>query len=115
MTRGTGEIHPSINTRPRLPCLVTTREAECAEGRTPIIRPPGTPDCRPRGPHIGRTPSRSRPPHHPHQAFRARELRELLGMPVDEASVNITRSPLGRLTRQGFLAQPGRGRYQKRA
>ncbi|QYA98977.1 hypothetical protein KZO11_38225 [Streptomyces anulatus] len=31
-----------------------------------------------------------------------------------EASVNITRSRLGRLTRQGFLTQPGRGRYQKR-
>ena len=51
---------------------------------------------------------------HPDQAFRARELHELLGMPTDEASVNITRSRLGRLTRQGFLTQPGRGRYQKR-
>ncbi|WP_420082737.1 hypothetical protein ACN6AT_36285 (plasmid) [Streptomyces sp. JL4002] len=52
--------------------------------------------------------------HHPDQAFRARELHELLDMPTDEASVNITRSRLGRLTRQGFLTQPGRGRYQKR-
>ncbi|MGX1912796.1 hypothetical protein ACWIID_28680 [Streptomyces phaeochromogenes] len=51
---------------------------------------------------------------HPDQAFRARELHELLDMPTDEASVNITRSRLGRLTRQGFLTQPGRGRYQKR-
>lgn len=51
---------------------------------------------------------------HPHQEFRARELHELLGMPTDEASVNITRSRLGRLTRQDFLTQPGRGRYQKR-
>ncbi len=51
---------------------------------------------------------------HPDQAFRARELHELLGMSTDEASVNITRSRLGRLTRQGFLTQPGRGRYQKR-
>lgn len=51
---------------------------------------------------------------HPGQAFRARELHELLGMPTDEATVNITRSRLGRLTRQGFLTQPGRGRYQKR-
>ncbi|MBT2406281.1 MULTISPECIES: hypothetical protein [unclassified Streptomyces] len=51
---------------------------------------------------------------HPNQAFRARELHELLDMPTDEASVNITRSRLGRLTRQGFLTQPGRGRYQKR-
>jgi len=51
---------------------------------------------------------------HPGQEFRARELHELLGMPTDEASVNITRSRLGRLTRQGFLIQPGRGRYQKR-
>jgi hypothetical protein len=34
-------------------------------------------------------------------------------MPIDEASVNITRSRLGRLTRQGFLTQPGRGRYKK--
>ncbi|MFG2825323.1 hypothetical protein ACGFX4_38580, partial [Kitasatospora sp. NPDC048365] len=39
------------------------------------------------------------------QAFRARELHELLGMPTDEASVNITRSRLGRLARQGFLTQ----------
>ncbi|GGX59074.1 hypothetical protein [Streptomyces noursei] len=51
---------------------------------------------------------------HPGQEFRARELHELLGMPTHEASVNITRSRLGRLVRQGFLTQPGRGRYQKR-
>jgi chromosome segregation ATPase len=51
---------------------------------------------------------------HPGRAFRARELHELLGMPTDEATVNITRSRLGRLTRQGFLTQPGRGSYQKR-
>ncbi|MER7820945.1 hypothetical protein [Streptomyces sp. NPDC096153] len=51
---------------------------------------------------------------HPAQEFRARELHELLGMPTDEASVSITRSRLGRLARQGFLTQPGRGRYQKR-
>ncbi|MFB6909352.1 hypothetical protein ACFCWB_34250 [Streptomyces bacillaris] len=51
---------------------------------------------------------------HLDQVFRARELHELLDMPTDEASVNITRSRLGRLTRQGFLTQPGRGRYQKR-
>ncbi|MFI6893499.1 hypothetical protein ACIBM4_05220 [Streptomyces sp. NPDC050256] len=51
---------------------------------------------------------------HPGQAFRARELHELLAMPTDEASVNITRSRLARLLRQGFLTQPGRGRYQKR-
>ena len=51
---------------------------------------------------------------HPDQAFRVRDLHELLGMPTDEATVNITRSRLGRLTRQGFLTQPGRGSYQKR-
>ncbi|WP_124280002.1 hypothetical protein, partial [Streptomyces sp. ADI93-02] len=51
---------------------------------------------------------------YPDQEFRARELHERLGMPTDEVSVNITRSRLGRLTRQGFLTQPGRGRYQKR-
>ncbi|MGQ4389624.1 hypothetical protein [Streptomyces sp. SAS_270] len=51
---------------------------------------------------------------HPDQAFRARELHELLGMPTGEATVNLTRSRLGRLTCQGFLTQPGRGRYQKR-
>ncbi|GAA2548091.1 hypothetical protein M2168_004884 [Streptomyces sp. CZ24] len=28
--------------------------------------------------------------------------------------INGTRARLGRLTRQGFLAQPGRGRYKKR-
>ncbi|MGW7200859.1 hypothetical protein [Streptomyces chryseus] len=50
---------------------------------------------------------------HPDQVFPAREPHELLDMPTDEASVNITRSRLGRLTRQGFLTQPGRGRYQK--
>ncbi|WP_369362220.1 hypothetical protein AB5L52_00585 [Streptomyces sp. CG4] len=51
---------------------------------------------------------------HPGRAFRARELHELLGMPTDDATVNVTRSRLGRLVRQGFLAQPARGRYQKR-
>lgn len=51
---------------------------------------------------------------HPGQEFRARELHELLGMPTDDASVNVTRARLGRLTRQGFLTQPGHGRYQKR-
>ncbi|WP_262506057.1 hypothetical protein [Streptomyces sp. TRM68367] len=51
---------------------------------------------------------------HPEREFRARELHELLDMPTDEASVNVTRARLGRLTRQGFLTQPGRGRYQKR-
>ncbi|MCX5401566.1 hypothetical protein [Streptomyces sp. NBC_00102] len=51
---------------------------------------------------------------HPDQAFRVRELHELLGMPTDDPAMNVTRSRLGRLTRQGFLTQPGRGRYQKR-
>ncbi|MFE7712983.1 hypothetical protein ACFU6I_46335 [Streptomyces sp. NPDC057486] len=51
---------------------------------------------------------------HPAQAFRVRELHELLGMPTDDPALNVTRSRLGRLTRQGFLTQPGRGRYQKR-
>ncbi|MFE3900605.1 hypothetical protein ACFXPY_09610 [Streptomyces sp. NPDC059153] len=50
---------------------------------------------------------------HPGRAFQARELHELLRMPTDEATVNVTRSRLGRLVRQGFLTQPGRGRYQK--
>ncbi|MFG2526243.1 hypothetical protein [Streptomyces sp. NPDC048527] len=51
---------------------------------------------------------------HPGQAFRVRELHELLGMPADDPAMNVTRSRLGRLTRQGVLTQPGRGRYQKR-
>ncbi|MFE6154253.1 hypothetical protein [Streptomyces sp. NPDC057889] len=51
---------------------------------------------------------------HPDQVFRVRGLHELLGMPTGEPSINVTRSCLGRLTRQGFLTQPGRGRYQKR-
>ena len=51
---------------------------------------------------------------HPDQQFRARDLHELLDLPTDEASVNVTRARLGRLLRQGFLTQPGRGRYQKR-
>lgn len=38
-----------------------------------------------------------------------RELYELLGMPLDEASVNVTRARLGRLLRQGFPTEPGRG------
>ncbi|MFF4352462.1 hypothetical protein [Streptomyces sp. NPDC001530] len=49
----------------------------------------------------------------PDQAFRVRELHELLGLPTDDPNMNVTRSRLGRLTRQGFLTQPGRGRYQK--
>ncbi|MFV5998704.1 hypothetical protein ACNPQM_41795 [Streptomyces sp. NPDC056231] len=51
---------------------------------------------------------------HPDQAFRVRELHELLSMPTDDPALNVTRSRLGRLTRQGFLTQPGRGRYEKR-
>lgn len=34
--------------------------------------------------------------------------------PTDAPALNVTRSRLGRLTRQGFLTQPSRGRYQKR-
>ena len=51
---------------------------------------------------------------HPDQTFRVRELHELLGMSTDDPAINVTRSRLGRLTRQGFLTQPGRGRYKKR-
>ncbi|MFD6327915.1 hypothetical protein ACFWOL_35095 [Streptomyces sp. NPDC058442] len=50
---------------------------------------------------------------HPDQEFRVRDLHELLGMPTDDPSLNVTRSRLGRLTRQGFLTQPGRGLYRK--
>ncbi|MFE9927364.1 hypothetical protein ACFYQA_39480 [Streptomyces sp. NPDC005774] len=50
---------------------------------------------------------------HPDQEFRVRDLHELLGMPIDDPSLNVTRSRLGRLTRQGFLTQPGRGLYRK--
>ncbi|MGX1675414.1 hypothetical protein [Streptomyces sp. NPDC055400] len=49
----------------------------------------------------------------PGQTSRARELHEILGMPADEATVNVTRSRLGCLVRQGFLTQPGRDRYRK--
>ncbi|MFF9718705.1 hypothetical protein ACF1DW_24430 [Streptomyces sp. NPDC014603] len=51
---------------------------------------------------------------HPKKVFRVRDLHEHLGLPTDEPSINVTRSRLGRLVRQGFLEQPGRGRYQKR-
>ncbi|MEW1913786.1 type IV toxin-antitoxin system AbiEi family antitoxin domain-containing protein, partial [Kitasatospora sp. NPDC085895] len=51
---------------------------------------------------------------HPRRVFRVRDLHELLGLPTDEPSINVTRSRLGRLVRQGVLEQPGRGRYQKR-
>ncbi|MCY0932541.1 hypothetical protein OTB20_41765 [Streptomyces sp. H27-H1] len=50
---------------------------------------------------------------HPDQEFRVRDLHEILGMPTDDPSLNVTRSRLGRLTRQGFLTQPGRGLYRK--
>ncbi|MFD4764703.1 type IV toxin-antitoxin system AbiEi family antitoxin domain-containing protein [Streptomyces sp. NPDC058439] len=51
---------------------------------------------------------------HPEKVFRVRDLHEHLGLPTDEPSINVTRSRLGRLVRQGILEQPGRGRYQKR-
>jgi ribosomal protein L17 len=51
---------------------------------------------------------------HPGKVFRVRDLHEHLDLPTDEPSINVTRSRLGRLVRQGLLEQPGRGRYQKR-
>ncbi|MGY3204752.1 type IV toxin-antitoxin system AbiEi family antitoxin domain-containing protein [Streptomyces sp. TE5632] len=51
---------------------------------------------------------------HPERVFRVRDLHEHLGLPTDEPSINVTRSRLGRLVRQGLLEQPGRGRYKKR-
>jgi ribosomal protein L17 len=51
---------------------------------------------------------------HPGKVFRVRDLHEHLGLPTDEPSINVTRSRLGRLVRQGLLEQPGRGRYQER-
>ncbi|MFI1294410.1 hypothetical protein ACH4VM_39635 [Streptomyces sp. NPDC020792] len=51
---------------------------------------------------------------HPGKVFRVRDLHEHLDLPTDEPSINVTRSRLGRLVRQGLLTQPGRGRYQKR-
>ncbi|MGW0999879.1 type IV toxin-antitoxin system AbiEi family antitoxin domain-containing protein [Streptomyces sp. NPDC002523] len=51
---------------------------------------------------------------HPGKVFRVRDLHEHLGLPTDEPSINVTRSRLGRLVRQGLLTQPGRGCYQKR-
>jgi hypothetical protein len=51
---------------------------------------------------------------HPQKVFRVRDLHDHLGLPTDEPSINVTRSRLGPLFRQGFLEQPGRGRYQKR-
>ncbi|MEE1760975.1 MULTISPECIES: hypothetical protein [unclassified Streptomyces] len=94
-------------TEARLANLVTTRKviAELA----PASGQPAPPETNTAYQAIVKTFNQ-----HPDQEFRARELRERLGMPTDEASVNITRSRLGRLTRQGFLTQPGRGRYQKR-
>ncbi|MFI9616888.1 hypothetical protein ACIHCM_35330 [Streptomyces sp. NPDC052023] len=94
-------------TEARLADLVTTRKV-IAE-LTPASGQPAPPETNTAYQAIVNTFNQ-----HPDQEFRARELHELLGMPTDEASVNITRSRLGRLTRQGFLTQPGRGRYQKR-
>ncbi|MFI8086640.1 hypothetical protein ACIF6L_38370 [Kitasatospora sp. NPDC086009] len=51
---------------------------------------------------------------HPRRVFQVRDLHELLAVPTDEPSINVTRSRLGRLVRQGLLEQPGRARYQKR-
>jgi ribosomal protein L17 len=51
---------------------------------------------------------------HPGKVFRVRDLHEHLDLPTDEPSINVTRSRLGRLVRQGLLEQPGRGRYQTR-
>lgn len=51
---------------------------------------------------------------HPKKVFRIRDLHEHLGLPTDGPSISVIRSRLGRLVRQGFLEQPGRGRYQKR-
>ncbi|MFI0777339.1 hypothetical protein [Streptomyces sp. NPDC021212] len=51
---------------------------------------------------------------HPRRVFRVRDLHELLKLPTDEPSINVTRSRLGGLVRQGLLDQPGRGQYQKR-
>ncbi|MEU8625064.1 hypothetical protein [Streptomyces sp. NPDC048669] len=42
---------------------------------------------------------------HPDQAFRVRELHELFGMPTEDPAMSVTRSRLGRLTRQGSLTQ----------
>ncbi|MFI6475319.1 hypothetical protein ACIBL5_34340 [Streptomyces sp. NPDC050516] len=43
---------------------------------------------------------------HPDQEFRAHELHERLGMPTDEAAVNITRSRLGRLSARASSPSP---------
>ncbi|MDQ0784576.1 hypothetical protein [Streptomyces sp. B3I8] len=51
---------------------------------------------------------------HPEKLFRVRDLHEHPDLPTGEPSINVTRSRLGRLVRQGFLEQPGRGQYQKR-
>lgn len=51
---------------------------------------------------------------HPEKVFRVRDLHEHPDLPTGEPSINVTRSRLGRLVRQGFLEQPGRGQYQKR-
>ncbi|PZG71978.1 hypothetical protein C1I97_38065, partial [Streptomyces sp. NTH33] len=37
----------------------------------------------------------------PEKVFRVRDLHEHLGLPTDEPSINVTRSRLGRLVRQG--------------
>ncbi|MFF4573131.1 type IV toxin-antitoxin system AbiEi family antitoxin domain-containing protein [Streptomyces sp. NPDC001410] len=51
---------------------------------------------------------------HPDKVFRVRELHEHLGLSTGEPSINVNRSRLGRLVRQGLLEQPGRGQYRKR-
>jgi hypothetical protein len=103
-----GELHDQIQhltaalaeTEARLADLATTRKviAELA----PASGQPAPPETNTAYQAIVHTFNQ-----HPDQEFRVRELHELLSMPTDEASVNITRSRLGRLTRQGSLTQPG--------
>lgn len=48
------------------------------------------------------------------QVFRVRDLHELLGLPTDEPSINVTRSAWDDSSARDSSTPTGRGRYQKR-
>ncbi|WP_281154657.1 hypothetical protein [Streptomyces sp. HYC2] len=102
----------------QLTAALTEAEARLAEivATRKVIDSLAPPDCAPASAETATVYQRivTAFNEHPEKVFRVRDLHEHLGLPTDEPSINVTRSRLGRLVRQGFLEQPGRGRYQKR-
>jgi hypothetical protein len=107
VSRSSGSPPPSPRPRPLLAELAATRKV--IDGLAP-------PDCEPAPVETATVYQRIVTVfnEHPEKVLRVRDPHEHLGLSTDEPSINVTRSRLGRLVRQGFLEQPGRGRYQKR-